>query len=92
MEEVMGRVVKNGKVIADDLTICLEVTVGAVKKWHGGFFLPEGLTLATGNLYRLELADGRSGEMLVVQQTISSDSPTQVSFVGKGPLLNAPAS
>jgi hypothetical protein len=51
MERVMGRVVQGENVVADNLTILLEVTRGPVKSWHGSFVLPEGVILGVGKSY-----------------------------------------
>ena len=86
MEEVIGTLVKNGKTITDDLAVWLEVTDGPRKSWRGSFIAPEGIVLGAGFSCRLELVDGRSGEIVIPRSVYSSDSRAAVSFVGNGPL------
>lgn len=72
----------------DELTVSLEEKTdpSGLRSWYG-FFQVEPVQLAeVGGPYRLRLADGRSGDILIKKITTSSDSPMQISFVGTGPL------
>jgi hypothetical protein len=51
----------------------------------GRFHLPPGLVVHTGGPYRLELDDGRTGEVFVVSATYSGTEVNGCRFRGYGP-------
>lgn len=55
-------------------------------RWFGSFDLPTGTRIEPGGPYRLQLEDGRSGDILVLNIQIGSISGSVVDFQGSGPL------
>ena len=55
-------------------------------RWFGSFDLPKGTHIEPGGPYRLQLEDGRSGNILVLNVQIGSISGSVVDFQGTGPL------
>ena len=74
--------------ILRSVTVYLELVTGpsGIKSWYGVFQLPTAQDVEPGGPYRIVLDDGRTGDILITNVTISSHSPTQVSFRGTGPL------
>jgi hypothetical protein len=73
----------------EGLTVYLEEVTdpSGLRSWYGVFQLGIGESIGMGaGPFRLNLEDGRSGDILIRNLTISSGAPTQVSFVGSGPL------
>jgi len=68
IEHTHGKITRGGEMLADDVTVWFEkVQHGKFHDWHGGLTLPEGHSIGVGGPYRLELDDGRSGEILVTK-------------------------
>ena len=57
-----------------------------LRSWRGTFQLPPGQYIELGGPFGLELDDARRGRILITHISPSLDSPTQVSFLGTGPL------
>ena len=61
------------------------VPAGAGKEWSGYFDLPAGLHLVGGS-FRLELDDGRSGDIRVSHVSTGRHQVSVAYFQGSGPL------
>ena len=57
-----------------------------IVRWFGSFDLPTGTHIEPGGPYRIQLEDGRSGNILVLNVQIGSISGSVVDFQGTGPL------
>lgn len=57
-----------------------------IAQWFGSFDLPTGTYIEPGGPYRLQLEDGRSGDILVLNVQVGSISGSVVDFQGSGPL------
>lgn len=57
-----------------------------LRTWYGSFELAAGQNIEPGGPYRIELDDGRSGNILITEIVLSGAGRTQVSFQGTGPL------
>ena len=90
MKRIRGNISKDGQVILRDVEISFTNPTNAwsgLKEWSGSIALPPGERLELGGRYFVELADGRSGEIVTIQKTRSrSSSPEAVDFIGSGPL------
>ncbi len=86
MEFVQAKVVKGKTVIADGVETYLAVTGEGGIEWNGTFELPQGAEVPPGKGYRLELADGRAGDITVTNVNVSDHGPTTVGFRGTGRL------
>ena len=88
MENVRGRILKDERVVLDDLDITIYHATPAadVPSWRGGFYLDEpGAHIDPGE-YRLVLEDGRSGEVVIGSVSLGMSNRTRVSFNGSGSL------
>lgn len=63
-----GRIKEGDDIIAQDIEIALTMKSGSdsLTEWYGSFNLPARTHIDPGS-YRLELADGRAGEIIVVK-------------------------
>lgn len=88
MEYLRASLKKGDQVLFEDLDITLAGLKSAtgLKEWYGSFKLPADGHIEPGGPYRLILEDGRSGDILINNISISSDQLTLVHFVGSGPL------
>lgn len=88
MECVTGRILKGKTPIVEGVEIWLARTTSGDGKpaWNGTFELPPGTHVDTGKRYRLELEDGRSGEVTVTNVGGPDDTTHTVGFQGTGPL------
>lgn len=87
MECLTAKVLKGQTVIADGVDAFVAVTdAGGTQEWNGTFELPTGKEIAQGKGYRLELEDGRSGDITITNVNVSDHGPTTVGFRGTGPL------
>jgi hypothetical protein len=85
MEYLRASVKEAEEVLFENLGVNLYVCKSAsgLEDWYGSFELPAG-----GHIEPVELIleDGRSGDILISDISISSDLPTLVHFLGSGPL------
>ena len=84
MSQVYGAIKDRDHTVLENVLIGFEIVqdhATARKSWHGSFDLPSGKQLELGGSYRLILADGRSGDILISKIQISS-----IQFQGSGPL------
>jgi len=87
VEQVRGTFRKEGKVVGADADIHLIVEVVVpVKRWYGSFELPVDAPIWGAGEYDLELADGRSGHVLVTHVRLMVGGPKTGRFTGTGPL------
>jgi hypothetical protein len=77
-----------GNTLLDAITVYVEegTEPSGLHTWYGVFQVPAELVIEPGGPYRLRLDDGRAGDIIVNNVSISSTAPAQVSFVGSGPL------
>jgi len=87
MRTLQASIWKGDKVLVDNVTVYLEeeTSPGGLKSWYGVFQLPV-MEHIEPDTFRIELDDGRGGEILISHVTMSSQAPTQVTFTGSGPL------
>ena len=87
MARFRGKITAGGKVVLADVEgeVFMHAPPGRLKSWDGGFDLQQGQLVGTGS-YRLELEDGRSGDIIINNVHFSSHSAASVTFVGSGPL------
>ena len=87
MKPIRAQILKGDEVILDDLDVWLNETEGpSLKSWDGHFDLDQfSVDLMSGG-FRIVLADGRSGDILVTNITTGSNLETGVDFKGTGPL------
>ena len=87
IEHARGKITRGGDMLADGVDVWIEkVQHGELYGWHGGLALPPGHSIGVGGPYRLELDDGRSGEILVTNIRFSGSAQTEATFEGSGPL------
>ena len=76
---------KDGVVIADDVEVWIRFfRLGNTGMWDGSFEVP-ATTPLSAHTYRIQLADGREGEITNITARIFSDN-IMVYFEGDGPL------
>jgi len=83
----------NGQISRDDNVLVANIDVdvhgsrrGELLEWSGSFDVPHGIQFDDDE-YTLELADGRTGQILVLGASIAGGPPTKrVRFQGTGPL------
>ena len=89
MEIITGRLEREGQTVLDDVEIRLHVhePPQGLKSWRGFFSVDVSKDVKPGEKYRLVLADGRTGDMIIKSWTLNSRHSTiPVEFVGTGPL------
>ena len=87
MEHARGKITSGDDVLAEDVNVWIEkIPRGKLYEWYGGLTLPEGHSVFVGGLYRLELDDGRSGEISIDRQQATSSGHKETIFKGSGPL------
>ena len=82
------------RILGDSGDVILQVdadvrtsTRGGLKTWYGSFVVDAPSTLGQKDEYRIELADGRSGKILIKRKTVSTGTGrTAIEFLGTGPL------
>jgi len=75
---------RNGNTVMSDVDVC--ISIGA-KEWSGSFEAGHHEIGFDDGEYALELADGRSGRILIIGQGIAGGSAKKlVRFQGTGPL------
>ena len=79
METVQASILEDGKVIANDVTVELEVTR---RGWQGQFTLPSDKVLKLQRDYEMKTADGREG--LFVLSSVPSNIQGMRLFIFKG--------
>lgn len=87
MQQTVGRFIRGDAVVGRDAEIIL-VADGVVEsgRWEGSFVLSGRAELCETGPYRLELDDGRYGEV-VVSHIWTVASARVGTFVGDGPLV-----
>jgi hypothetical protein len=85
MERCAGTLYGGGKAVS--VTVSLSVTNEGESRqsWFGGFLWPPGEHLEPGGPYRVELDDGRAGDVLILYH-LTSDGCPGAAFRGTGPL------
>ena len=87
MKYARGKITSGDNVLADGVDVRItKIPRGKQYDWLGALTLPGGASMPTGGLYRLELDDGRSGNILVTNMRILSGDHKEVIFQGSGPL------
>ena len=88
MRTFQASIRQGDKVIVKKVTVYLEETTrpDGIRTWYGVFQLAGDDPYIEPDKYRIHLDDNRSGEILVTNVTMSSHAPTQVTFMGSGPL------
>ena len=88
MQHFSGNIQDGNQVLVENAEGILFVNAppGRMKSWHGTFDLPTGKHIEVGGRYRLELSDGRSGEILIKRVHLNSTGMNAVEFQGSGPL------
>lgn len=82
-----GNITRDGNAVATDIEVDVHITKqGGLLEWSGSFSTSHSVVF-DDNEYTLELADGRSGRILIYGAGISgSFSLKHVRFQGTGPL------
>jgi len=80
-------ITRNGMMVAANIDVDVHVTKkNGLVEWSGSFSLPHGIQFDDDE-YTLKLANGRSGQILITGQGITSGSPTKrARFQGTGSL------
>ena len=88
MSEYTATIRDGDEILLDCVTVyVVEVKEpSGLRSWRGTFQLSPGQNIELGGPFGLELDDARRGRILITRIAPSSDSPTQVSFIGTGPL------
>ena len=88
MNPIKAQILRGDKVILDGIDVWLKVVNGLPqKRWSGHFDLVSSCPdLMTGQDFRIVLADGRTGMLLITYISTGSHSKTGVDFKGNGPL------
>lgn len=80
MAQIKGRLIKPETMFVDHVAFDLEE---GDDTFCGTLEMPVGATLQVGEIYRIELYDGRAGE---IRMTSYNDVSTKGEFEGVGPL------
>lgn len=82
-----ANVLLDGKTVISDVDVDIHIeTRRGLKEWRGSFSVDDPSMLSYDK-YQLELADGRSGRILIAGKNVASRSgETLVRFTGTGPL------
>jgi hypothetical protein len=88
MEKLQANIFKGGELLLENITIYISEisSVGFHKEWRGFFGIPISEHIEPGELYRIELDDGRVGNFLVSNTIITYPELTKVYIVSSGPL------
>jgi hypothetical protein len=87
MKYIRCKLLDGDNVIAEDIDVLLEETQTILRSWRGRFELPITKNLKSGSSFKIMLEDGRSGEIIILDIKIISQSNNQlVRFTGTGPL------
>jgi hypothetical protein len=76
------------KVLLDAIKVYVDVreNPSSFQSWGGTFQLTGEAHIEPGGPYKLKLEDGRSGDIVVTNVTVSSYAPLRIVFTGTGPL------
>lgn len=86
MQQTTGTLLQGGVILGPDAEIILVVDPTAEPSpWYGSFVLPVGTELSEPGRYRLELADGRYGDVTVTRVRLL-ECAVVGAFTGDGPL------
>ena len=69
--------------LLEDIVVRIQEEGGNIKSWKGEF---ESDKLILVGRYRIELDDGRSGDMIINKMSAGSHGQIRVAFQGSGPL------
>jgi len=84
--QTTGTLLQDGTVFGPDADIVLMIDpTEEPTSWYGSFVLPVGAELAEPGRYRLELADGRHGDVTVTRVRLL-ECAVVGAFTGDGPL------
>ncbi len=87
IEHARGKITRDDDILADSVDVWFEkVQYGKLCDWDGGLALRRGHSIGVGVPYRLELDDGRSGEILVTNIRFSGSAQTNALFQGTSSL------
>ena len=80
-------ILRNGNVVVENADADVHIAKrNGLPKWFGSFSVPHGIQF-DDNEYDLELADGRTGRILISGQGITANSSTKlIRFQGTGAL------
>jgi hypothetical protein len=80
---------EDGRLVAKDVTVTIEErTRDGERQWYGTITVTHLSDLASGQHYRLILADGRTGTFRVRRNTFAGGVDRAVSIDGVGPLAS----
>jgi hypothetical protein len=88
MEKLQANIFKGEELLFENITIYISElsSVGFHKEWRGFFGIPISERIESGELYHIELDDGRVGNFLISNITITFPDLTKVHIVSSGPL------
>jgi len=88
MADLLGSIHLGDEVVLKDVIVHIREFVdghSGLRDWQGYFTLSIGVRIEPGGPYRLILADGRAGDVIIRRVRVGMESTT-VEFVGTGPL------
>ncbi len=87
MAHFNGKITSGGRVVLAGVQgeVFMRVKPNGWRSWDGTIDLQQGQFIGPGS-YRLELDDGRSGDILITNAHYSSHSAPGITFSGSGPL------
>ncbi|MGD2134580.1 MAG: hypothetical protein PVF27_00395 [Gemmatimonadales bacterium] len=78
---------EDGDELCEDVTVTIEtVDRDGEPQWYGTLSMTRRVPLETGQRYRLELEDGRSGQFAVRRSTFAGGDTQAIAIVGVSPL------
>lgn len=89
MDEIKADIFSGKELMFENITVYITLStdrISNLKEWRGIFYVPITQDIDTGGPYRIELKDGRSGNILITNIKINFQKPCEVFFVGSGPL------
>lgn len=83
-----GDILLDAEIVLSGVDVVVDIqTRQGLKKWRGSFSLEDPALLTPGAEYKLFLADGRTGRIIVTGKSFSPASGrTSIQFTGTGPL------
>lgn len=87
MEIVCGRILGGDAVLFENVEFRIVTTQsGRLRQWHGDFELSAGARFFEPGAYRIELSDGRAGDIVANEVSDGTGQNVHVLFQGNGPL------
>lgn len=87
MKSIGAQILEGDEAILDGVDVFLdERQERSFKEWDGFFYVTGSADSLIRRTFRIVLADGRSGEIVVIGVFAEIGAPTCVKFYGKGPL------